>query len=209
MSGARVRSFEVLSQAKVALVDLRDRLGTGISEATSDLERFGQWLEGDLPRELASRLRKQEEEIVMAKSTLFRKELVVSAKDSKPSVVDEKKALQRAIQRAEDTRQRLAATKKWAIAFQRELQLFRGAVTGLQGAVDHDLPMAVAVTGRMLVALERYAAERAPDLQKVFADAERDAVPEGVESGSEERLPSMRRGSQEGQHDDASGEAAP
>ncbi len=190
MSGARVQSIEVLGVAKVALVDLKDRLGTGLSEAASDLARFAQWLEQEQPRLLASQLRRQEDAVVMAKSALYRKGMVVSSKDSKPSVVDEKKALQRAIEKAEDTRRRLAAVKKWAIAFQRELLLFKGAIGGLQGAVDHDLPLAIATVSRMAVSLERYVSEQAPDVEKLFGEAHALASATLDTAG----VPAMKRG---------------
>ncbi len=194
MSGARVQSIEVLGVAKVALVDLKDRLGTGLSEATSDLERFAQWLEQEQPRLLASQLRRQEDAVVMAKSALYRKGMVVSSKDSKPSVVDEKKALQRAIERAEDTRRRLAAVKKWAVAFQRELLLFKGAVGGLQGAIDHDLPLAIATVSRMAISLERYVSEQAPDVERLFGEAQAQAAA-ALEVGA---AGAMRRGGVDG-----------
>ncbi|MDA1007806.1 MAG: hypothetical protein O2800_02210 [Planctomycetota bacterium] len=171
MEGARVKSVDALREAKVALADCRDRLGSALSEASSDLERFALWLEREQPILLAARLRKQEEEVTIAKSALYRKQIVVSAKDSTPSVVDEKKMLQRAIARMEATRGRLAAVKRWAVAFQRELLLYKGAVSGMNSSIEHDLPLAIATVNRMAEALARYLADAPPDLGRLFGEA--------------------------------------
>lgn len=209
MTGARVQSLEALAIAKVALVDLKDRLASALSEATSDLERFARWLEQEQPALLTSLLRRQEEDVTMARSALFRKQMVVSAKDSKPSIVDEKKALERAIARVEDTRKRLGAVKRWNIEFQREFLLYKGACAGMQGAVDHDLPLAIATVMRMAQALERYVAERAPDLSRLMPDLAEDGSGAGAPDATGTGMPVRRDGEVPPMSRDGADAAAP
>jgi hypothetical protein len=127
-------------------------------------------------------IRKKQEEVTMCKSALFRKQITPSANDQKASVVDEKKALQRAMAELEDAEKRLKAAKRWSIEMERQYALYKGAVQPLSAAVERDLPAAVARINRMIRALDEYLRTPSPALRELL-DASREAI----------ATPSMRR----------------
>jgi tRNA A37 threonylcarbamoyladenosine synthetase subunit TsaC/SUA5/YrdC len=127
-------------------------------------------------------IRKKQEEVTMCKSALFRKQITPSANDQKASVVDEKKALQRAMAELEDAERRLKAAKRWSIELERQYALYKGAVQPLSAAVERDLPAAVARINRMIRALDEYLRTPSPALRELL-DASREAI----------AAPSMRR----------------
>ena len=91
-----------------------------------------------------------------------------TSKDSRPSVVDEKKALQRAERRLEDARLKLKATKKWIRLLEREQALYKGNVSGFASAVERDLPHAVGLLKKMSENLEQYVSMAPPDLSRLL-----------------------------------------
>ena len=100
----------------------------------------------------------------MCKSALFRKQITPSPNDQRASVVDEKKALQRAIAELEQAQTALKAAKRWAIELERQYTVYKGAVQALSAAVERDLPNAILRLGRMARALDDYLRMPSPDL---------------------------------------------
>lgn len=168
MDGANVKSIDAIGRFKATVAAARDDLARALAEADSDVDRAQLWIEREAPAFWKRQVTIRAEEVTVCKSALYRKQLTVSAKDSKPSVVDEKKALQRAQARLAEAEAKTKACKRWATAFQRETILFKGSLAAMQTVIERDLPMAVALMNRMTEALERYAAPEPVELQAML-----------------------------------------
>jgi len=168
MEGANVKSIDAITRFKATVATARDDLARALAEADSDIDRAQLWIEREAPAYWKRQLTVRAEEVTVCKSALYRKQVTVSAKDSKPSVVDEKKALQRAQARLAEAEAKAKACKRWATTFQREVILFKGAMSAMQTVVERDLPMAVALMNRMTEALARYAAPEPVELQSML-----------------------------------------
>ena len=168
MDGANVKSIDAITRFKATIAAARDDLARALAEADSDIDRAQLWIEREAPAYWKRQLTLRAEEVTVCKSALYRKQVTVSAKDSKPSVVDEKKALQRAQVRLAEAEAKAKACKRWATTFQREVILFKGTMSAMQTVVERDLPMAVALMNRMADALARYAAPEPVELQSML-----------------------------------------
>lgn len=167
-SQANVLSIDVLQRFRVALIRCQEELSLALAEADSEVDRAVAWVERDRILHWRQRVQRLSEEVNDARSALFRKQTVTSSKDSKPSVVDEKKALERAKAMLEDAERRGQRSRAWATALPRDQSLYKGGVAALATMVDRDLPAAIQALERMSVALERYGRDQAPDLAKLL-----------------------------------------
>jgi len=165
---AKVTSLDDLARFRAALVKALDELRLTIGEADSEVGRMRGWIERDQHLYWQSQHRKAQENVTMCKSALFRKQMVTSSKDQKPSVVDEKKALERAQQRLALCEQKRAAVKKWAVQITREEILYKAGLAPLSAMVERELPHAMTLLTRMLEHLEAYTRIQAPDLSKLY-----------------------------------------
>lgn len=179
---ANITSVHVLDDFKAAVIKFVEEAGLALNEAESEVTKTIDWLQRDCQSHWTRVIRKKQEEVTMCKSALFRKQITPSANDQKASVVDEKKALQRAMAELEDAEKRLKAAKRWSIEMERQYALYKGAVQPLSAAVERDLPAAVARINRMIRALDEYLRTPSPALRELL-DASREAI----------AAPSMRR----------------
>ena len=186
---ANVRSIDALGRLRAAIVQCLDDLKVAISEAETEVSKAEAWVTGDRIPHWRRRQQQLAEEVNSARSALFRKETVTSSKDSKPSVVDEKKALARAKAMLDDAGERARRSRAWAIEMPREQAIFKRGISPLASMVDRDLPAAIHALGRMIEALEGYHRGPLPDLKTLL----------GREGQGSERAAGMRRGVDGGQ----------
>ncbi len=159
--GANLRDTATLMAAKAVLVKTGRSLATALEEAVSDAERFGMWLEAAGPADWERQLRLRTDKLNIAKSALFRKQNQPTADGRPPSIIDEKKAVQRAEAAVEEARQYLRALKRWAAEYQRVLGQFRAGLGPLSNYVEATIPRAVASINRMAAAVDAYLATQA------------------------------------------------
>ena len=165
---ADVRSIDAIDRFRVDLIGFIDAGKSVLSEAESDIEKTIVWLQRDRVSHWTMQIRKRQELVSRAKSELYRKQMQSSAKDSRPSVVDEKRALRRAELRFEEAQKRMKATKRWVRALERELALYKGNVSSFSAAIDRELPHAAALLKKMTENLEKYLALSPPDLLRLL-----------------------------------------
>lgn len=166
---ASITNVDELVRFRAAVVKALDELRLAAAEADTEIGRTRGWVERDQVTYWRGQIRKAQEAVVMCKSALFRKQMVTSSKDQKPSVVDEKKALERAQARLGLCEQKLAATKRWAIELPREEILFKSGMAPLGAMVERDLPHALSILAQMIQHLDAYLRLEAPDLARDFA----------------------------------------
>ncbi|NBX24850.1 MAG: hypothetical protein EBQ99_02170 [Planctomycetes bacterium] len=168
---ANVISVDVLQRLRAAMVRCHEEMGLALSEADSEVDRAVVWVERERVMHWRSRIQRLGEEVNDARSALFRKETVTSSKDSRPSVVDEKKALERAKARLADAEQRLQRSRSWSVSLPRDQAVYKGGTAALSSMVERELPAAIAALERMSVALQAYQRGPAPDLAALLETA--------------------------------------
>ncbi|MFM8680676.1 MAG: hypothetical protein ACKOGH_13875 [Alphaproteobacteria bacterium] len=176
-SQANVRSIHALERLRAAMVQCLDELKTALGEAESEVGKAATWLSTDRIPHWRRRVQRLAEEVNSARGALFRKETVTSSKDSKPSVVDERKALERAKAMAADAEERGRRSRMWSNALPREQAIFKRGIAAMAAMVERDLPMGIHALGRMIEALERYHRDAMPDLRGLIDAAPGPAAP--------------------------------
>lgn len=182
---AKVADVETIERFRAALLVAAEAFGLALEEAEGDVERTVLWLEGDRRDTWTKRIRRAQEDVVVAKSALFRKQEIKATPEARPSVVDEKKALDRARKRLEIAEEKLKATKRWTTELPRQAIVFKGALSPMHTLLDRDVPRANAMLKRMTEHLEAYlrGGDEAERLLEILG------------------MPSMRRGGEEGAED--------
>lgn len=157
MSGqARVADVATIERFRAALITAAEAMSLALEDAEGEVDRAVDWLERDRMETWKKRIRKAQDDVVSCKSALFRKQEIKATPEARPSVVDERKALDRAQRRLEFAEERLRASKKWAIELPRQAIVFKGAIAPMQTALDRDIPQLAAMMRRMSEHLEDY-----------------------------------------------------
>ena len=171
MSGqAHVESAEALTGFRVALCKAADRVKTALEEAEAEIQRMGLWLTQEKRAYWKQEARVRGELHLRAKTELLRKQADTTPLGGRQSVVEERKALAAAARRLDEARQKIAAVRRWTLAFEKESTSYRGAARGLRLVVESDVPVALAKLDSMAAAVEAYAVTRAPATQRSTAD---------------------------------------
>lgn len=127
-----------------------------LQDAESDVERTILWLESEIGPYWQSQLRKAQEQVVVCKSALFRKQEIKSTPEARPSVVDERKALDRAKRRLDLCERKIEQVRRWRIELPRQAIVFKGALAPMATTLDRDVPRVQAMMRRMTEHLEEY-----------------------------------------------------
>lgn len=146
-------------RAKEVFARARSELLQAVSEALADAKLVEAWIEREGPLRWETERRRAAESVAAAKSALYRKEMTPAIDGGKVSVVDERKALQRAkirLDRAEQVLRRLHGLRAETT---REFGLLKAGLGPLNSWVDHDSVEAQATITRMAEALDRYRGE--------------------------------------------------
>ena len=155
---ANITDVGALDEFRRALIRFREELNAALAEADSEVKSTFVWLERDRMLHWRRAVPRLDEELTSAKSALFRKESQTMGTGQRPSVIDEKKAVERAKRRCEDARERLERTRRWLATLERDVSLFKSAMSPLASLVDRDLPDAILRLRNMSLALEAYLA---------------------------------------------------
>jgi hypothetical protein len=152
----KVADVETIERFRASLLVASETFGLALEEAEGEIERTLAWVESEQPDFWRKRIRKVQDEVVMCKSALFRKQEIKATADARPSVVDEKKALDRAMKRLDYAETKLRNTKRWSTELPRQSVIFKGALSGMHTVLDRDVPRVNAMLKRMTEHLEAY-----------------------------------------------------
>lgn len=159
MSGdpkARVLDLGAIERFKAGLAEFGETVKIGLYEADNEVERAMVWLERDRIPHWRRQIQIRNEEVAAAKSALFRKQMQGNDKDGRPSVVDEKIALERAKSRLRNADERHRACRSWRNRLSQEYAVYKGQVQSMAAVAERGVPEAIAILDRMLVNLEAY-----------------------------------------------------
>lgn len=185
---ARILATEAMGEAREALAEFAETVGRILTGVDADIQRTSQWLQHDRPAYWKHQIRQREDEVLRAKAAIASKQLAAAPEPA--SVVEERKALDRAKRRLEEARKRQEATRKWAVVFEREAMLYKGAAQPLRAMVAGQIPAGLIQISRMMESIEQYLAIRpAPSEAEPVSGVERveDGTAEPPAQPSEDR----------------------
>ena len=156
----RVLDLKAIEKFRGSMAEFGDTVKVALIEADSEIERAIVWLERDRIQHWRRQIQKRQELVTRAKSALYRKQMQGSEKDGRPSVVDEKVELARSLKHLKSAEERLEHTKRWLNRLEREYALYKGQIQSLSGMAERNVPMAVALLGKILEHLEAYTSGR-------------------------------------------------
>jgi len=153
---AKVSSIDAIKGFRLSVAKFVQEVTNAIAEIDADIHRVA----GELRYERLPYWNKQviarQEAVIAARTERSRKELM--SMSDMPSLVEERRNLDKAKRAVEEAQQKIEAVKKWARLVDRESMLFKGQLQSLSDAVCRDLPEGIVRLGKMIAALEAYAA---------------------------------------------------
>ena len=152
--GANVTSIAALRQFRVAYAEFGGVIQAALGEAQATMQRARWTIEHDQPAHWEQQRRKRQRKLEEMQSELFRAETTPS--DMRVSCTTERRNVERARRGVEEAEEKLRNLKRWRPILEREHSLFKGQCAKLAGAVESDLPRALAILERMTTSLELY-----------------------------------------------------
>ena len=160
MQTARVSSISALREFKAALQQYLLNVQKALCEADLQLDRARDAVGHDLPMYWEMELKKRHDELLQAQDDLRRVQLSIAF--NPPSAAEQKKAVKVAQQREQEALKKRETCRKWQRQVEQAAIEYRGQVQHIAGAVESDLPRAIAQLDRAVASLEGYTAVAAP-----------------------------------------------
>ncbi len=158
---ARILNVEALAEAKAALAQFAEAAERALIGVDADINRMTHWLQQDRPAHWKREIRARETDVLNAKTAISRKQIIAAPNPA--SVVDERKALQRAQRRLDEARRRQEVTHRWAISWERQATAYKGPAHQIREFVSDRIPAAIASLTSMAESIEAYLAAPPPD----------------------------------------------
>lgn len=156
MPPANVKATDSIVAVKAALANFSKQTTDGLAELEAEVRRMVEWLEHDRPAYWKERLRRAYDKVGEAKDDLQRC-LTFAASDShRPSCTEQKVALRKAQANLEHCREKQERVKHWCREVSHEMHDFLGRVNGLSTVAESDVPAAMAMLDRLVMAIEEY-----------------------------------------------------
>ena len=170
----KVADLATLERVRVALIHAAEAFDLALQEVDSEVQRAQDWLAEDRPTELQRLVRKAQDDMVRCKLALLNKQTIKATAESRPSVVDERKALDRATARLERLEAKLRATQRWNRELPTQRAVYVSGTRPLRTVADRDVPRACETLRRMGDHLDEYlrgGEEHRRVLQLLFGEA--------------------------------------
>jgi hypothetical protein len=159
--GVHVRSLGAVADFRAALIGFADEIGRLLEEVNIEVDRFVEWVRDDRPQFWKEETRRAWDRVTLARNELERAQNML-LDGQRPTCYREKKALEAAKRYAHHCEEQVRIVRRWASALQHEVAEYQGRISQLQGMLDIDVPQAVALLDRMILALESYVATAPP-----------------------------------------------
>jgi hypothetical protein len=161
---ARVDSIAALKKFRASLCQFAQVAAVALEETDMEIRRTQTWLQHDRYPYWKAKVRDRADAHTRAKQALNQRRLFERAVQGVPSsCVDERKALRVAEQGLREAEQRFTRVRFWIEQIDRDLNDYKGRVKGLAGAVQGEIPKALANLDRMVDSLEAYVALAPPE----------------------------------------------
>ncbi|HRK29810.1 MAG TPA: hypothetical protein PLD59_01930 [Tepidisphaeraceae bacterium] len=156
MSQARVEDIDAVKRSKLALQKFQEAANVALSEAESDLIRTMLWIDTEQSTYWQGQVRKRTGLLSQAEERLRMKKLFKDSTGSKPSTIDEEKAVKVAKQRLEEAHQKVIMVSKWKRQMEKVAHDYKGSVQRFATTVQSSLPNTIAKLEAMTRQLEQY-----------------------------------------------------
>jgi hypothetical protein len=174
---ARVDSIAALKKFRASLCQFAHVAAVSIEEVDMEIRQAQTWLQHDRYPYWRGIVRDKADAHTRAKLALNQRKLFeLSVQGTPSSCVDEKKALRIAEQGLREAEHRFARAKFWIGQMDRDLNDYKGRVKGLSGAVQAEVPKALAALDRMVDSLEAYVALAPPEAPGPAEQPDKDSV---------------------------------
>jgi hypothetical protein len=150
----RIYDSKALLETKAALVKFAEQVTGALASVDADISRLSQWLKQERPSYWKHEIRKREDKVLAAKTDIQRK--IISQAPEVPSLILERRVLQRAQASTEEARKRLEKVKQWSPRWERDALLYKTTTSALSEALYRDIPLALSRLEQMMIALEAY-----------------------------------------------------
>lgn len=168
----RVADVATIEAFRASVLTACDAFRSALDDAGQEVSQTVRWVQQEQVPGWKRRIRKCQDEVVAAKSALYRKTEIKATADSQPSVVDERKALERAIARLRSAEEHLRLSERWAVELPRQGIVYQGAIEPMRSVAEHDVPRLANLLGRLSERLAEYLqrAEGTASLAALLAD---------------------------------------
>src|SRR5688572_8249709 len=154
--GADIESQDILKDFRTRFLEFDNLSRDALMGLDGEIKHIQEWLGAQQIPGLERQLRKCEEAVNKAQSDLSEAKWREQTAGSKSSGIDERKALERAKRRKEETEQKLDKAKQWRVTLQQSIGKLSTPCSVLSNLLEHMTPMAVARIDKMLDSLEDY-----------------------------------------------------
>ncbi len=154
--GADIESMEVLKDFRARFVAFDNLCRNALMGLDDEVKQAMEWLGGQQIPSLERLSRKCEEAVNKAQSDLAEAKWREATAGAKSSGYDERKALDRAKRRKEETESKLDAARRWRVALQQSIGKLSAPCNVLSNLLEHMTPLALSRLDRMLDSLEEY-----------------------------------------------------
>jgi len=191
---ADVQSIEALKELRVAMALFGEEALGALGAVEMEVRRTVQWLQHDRRLYWSDQIKRRREQVAMAKSEVFRRELQKTP-DYSPSCSEQKELLRKAEASLREAEMKAALVKKWEPALQQAVFEYHGTTRRIKDLASGDVPRAMARLERMIDALEAYLRVAPPSGRggqsalEAVAGTILDDEPGAEEEGAEEPAP--------------------
>jgi len=154
-SQATVHSIDALKELRTALALYGDDTLGALGAVEAEVRRTMRWLQDERPYYWQEQIKRRREQVAMARSELFRRQLQKRA-DYTPPMSEQKENLRKAEASLQDAEKRLAMVRKWQPLYKQAVLEYHASIQRLKDLSAGDVPRAVNLLTRLIDALEAY-----------------------------------------------------
>ena len=163
MSGsANIRSLDAIREFRAALIVFLQQVGDALLSLNEQVFVAVDWVENERPRFWDREVLRGYDDVAETRIALETNRMRKEGFGHRPSLAEEKKALETAKRRLAYCQQKVEIVKQTGISLRHEADEFLGRLSTLQRAVEADLPKMIGMLERMLLSLEAYSETAEP-----------------------------------------------
>lgn len=156
MAGAHIESIEALQAFKAALWKFAESARAALVEAEAQLDRAEQSLKVERRAYWQLQIRKRQEATIRAREALRAKLSLRNMDGTKPSAVEEQKAMAMAQRRLEQANSKQELVRRHGLLLEKQAQLYKGRVQRFASDVQVGIPEASAFLDQAIARIEAY-----------------------------------------------------
>jgi hypothetical protein len=160
---AAVHSIEGLKDFRVALALFAEDALSALGAVDMEVKRTVHWVHYDRRAYWQEQIKRRREQVSMAQAEVFRRKLSKTAENS-PAMSEQKELLRKAEASLHDAERRIELVKKWEPALQQAVLEYKASRARIKNLASGDVPRAIALLERLIVALEAYLSEAPPSV---------------------------------------------